>query len=123
MVIHPQSIVHSLVEYHDGSVVAQLGIPDMRIPIAYALSYPQRLELGLTRLRLSQCGGLDFAQPDHGRFPALQLAYDALAAGGVKPAALNAANEIAVEPICRPDRLYPHSGNRRFGLDRNRPGR
>lgn len=97
VVVHPQSIVHSLVEYRDGSVVAQLGIPDMRIPIAYALSYPERLELGLSRLGLAQCGGLTFEQPDHDRFPALELAYEALAMGGVKPAALNAANEVAVD--------------------------
>ena len=97
IVVHPQSIVHSLVEYQDGSVVAQLGIPDMRIPIAYALSYPERLELGLKRLSLAQCGGLTFEQPDHARFPALRMAYDALAMGGVKPAILNAANEVAVE--------------------------
>ncbi|HBI13997.1 MAG TPA: 1-deoxy-D-xylulose-5-phosphate reductoisomerase [Desulfobulbaceae bacterium] len=97
VVVHPQSIVHSLVEYIDGSVVAQLGIPDMRIPIAYALSYPERLGLGLSRLSLSQCGNLSFAKPDYGRFPALQLAFDALAQGGTKPAVLNAANEIAVE--------------------------
>jgi len=97
VVVHPQSIVHSLVEYRDGSVVAQLGIPDMRIPIAYALSYPERLELGLSRLSLAQCGGLAFEQPDHQRFPALRMAYEALAMGGVKPAVLNAANEVAVE--------------------------
>ncbi|MHB8811090.1 MAG: 1-deoxy-D-xylulose-5-phosphate reductoisomerase [Desulfobulbaceae bacterium] len=97
VVVHPQSIVHSLVEYIDGSVVAQLGIPDMRIPIAYALSYPERLGLGLSRLSLSQCGSLSFAKPDHERFPALQLAFAALAQGGTKPAMLNAANEIAVE--------------------------
>ncbi len=97
VVVHPQSIVHSLVEYRDGSVVAQLGIPDMRIPIAYALSYPERLELGLSRLSLSACGGLDFEPPDHERFPALRLAFGALTTGGVKPAALNAANEVAVE--------------------------
>jgi 1-deoxy-D-xylulose-5-phosphate reductoisomerase len=97
VVVHPQSIVHSLVEYRDGSVVAQLGIPDMRIPIAYALSFPERLELGLSRLNLAQCGGLAFEPPDHVRFPALHLAYEALAMGGVKPAALNAANEVAVE--------------------------
>ena len=97
VVVHPQSIVHSLVEYRDGSVVAQLGIPDMRIPIAYALSFPKRLELGLSRLNLAQCGGLAFGSPDHVRFPALRLAYEALAMGGVKPAALNAANEVAVE--------------------------
>ncbi len=97
VVVHPQSIVHSLVEYRDGSVVAQLGIPDMRIPIAYALSYPERLELGLSRLNLAACGALDFEPPDHARFPALQLAYEALALGGIKPATLNAANEVAVE--------------------------
>ena len=96
VVVHPQSIVHSLVEYIDGSVVAQLGIPDMRIPIAYALSYPERLGLGLSRLSLSQCGSLSFAKPDYQRFPALQLAFDALDQGGTRPAVLNAANEIAV---------------------------
>ncbi|MFP7754926.1 1-deoxy-D-xylulose-5-phosphate reductoisomerase [Thermodesulfobacteriota bacterium B35] len=97
VVVHPQSIVHSLVEFRDGSVVAQLGIPDMRIPIAYALSYPERMDLGLTRLSLSQCGNLSFEEPDYERFPALQLAFAALEQGGVKPAMLNAANEVAVE--------------------------
>ncbi len=97
VVIHPQSIVHSLVEYQDGSVLAQLGIPDMRIPIAYALSYPQRLSLNLKRLSLSQCANLQFDEPDYQRFPALQLAFDALSNGGVLPAVLNAANEEAVE--------------------------
>lgn len=97
VVVHPQSIVHSLVEFIDGSVVAQLGIPDMRIPIAYALSYPQRLALGLSRLSLSECGNLSFEKPDYASFPALQLAFDVLQQGGVKPAVLNAANEVAVE--------------------------
>lgn len=97
VVVHPQSIVHSLVEFQDGSVVGQLGIPDMRIPIAYALSYPERLELGLSRLDLAQCGNLTFEPPDLDRFPALRLAFEALAQGGVKPAALNAANEVAVD--------------------------
>ena len=97
VVVHPQSIVHSLVEYRDGAVLAQLGIPDMRIPIAYALAYPERLDLGLARLNLTQCGDLAFEQPDHQRFPALRMAYAALAMGGVKPAVLNAANEVAVE--------------------------
>jgi 1-deoxy-D-xylulose-5-phosphate reductoisomerase len=96
VVIHPQSIVHSLVEFIDGSVVAQLGIPDMRIPIAYALSYPERLGLGLSKLSLSQCGSLSFEKPDYERFPALQLAFDVLEMGGTKPAVLNAANEVAV---------------------------
>ena len=85
-----------MVEFRDGSVVAQLGIPDMRIPIAYALSYPQRLPLNLPRLTLSQCSDLSFEQPDMVRFPALHLAFTALAEGGVKPAVLNAANEVAV---------------------------
>lgn len=96
VVVHPQSIVHSLVEYIDGSVVAQLGIPDMRIPIAYALSYPERLSLGLSRLSLSACGSLNFEKPDYDRFPSLGLAFAALKEGGVKPAVLNAANEVAV---------------------------
>jgi 1-deoxy-D-xylulose-5-phosphate reductoisomerase len=97
VVVHPQSIVHSLVEFIDGSVVAQLGIPDMRIPIAYALSYPERLGLGLSRLSLTGCGNLSFEKPDYDSFPALQMAFEALAQGGVMPAVLNAANEVAVE--------------------------
>ncbi|MCI5148434.1 MAG: 1-deoxy-D-xylulose-5-phosphate reductoisomerase [Candidatus Electrothrix sp. MAN1_4] len=96
VVVHPESIVHSLVEYIDGSVVAQLGIPDMQIPIAYALSYPERLPLNLSRLSLSDCGNLSFEQPDYKRFPALQLAFKVMEEGGVKPAVLNAANEVAV---------------------------
>ena len=96
VLVHPQSIVHSLVEFRDGSVVAQLGIPDMKIPIAYALSYPERLDLGLSPLSLADCGGLSFEPPDFDRFPALRLAYQALSMGGVMPAALNAANEVAV---------------------------
>ncbi len=95
--VHPQSIVHSLVEYLDGSVIAQLGVPDMRIPIAYALSYPERMNLGLSSLDLFTCGELEFFKPDRTCFPALQLAFDALEAGGTMPAVLNAANEIAVE--------------------------
>ncbi len=97
VVVHPQSIVHSLVEYHDGSVLAQMGVPDMRIPIAYALSYPERMVLELPSLKLSQCGSLEFIEPDYTTFPALQLAFDALETGGVAPAVLNAANEVAVE--------------------------
>ena len=97
VVVHPQSIVHSLVEFVDGSVVAQLGIPDMRIPIGYALTYPKRLPLALPRLSLSQCSDLCFEQPDMNRFPALGLAFAALRAGGVQPAVLNAANEVAVD--------------------------
>lgn len=94
--IHPQSIVHSLVEYVDGSVIAQLGIPDMRVPIAYALTYPRRLPLRLPPLDLFAVGQLTFERPDLERFPCLRLAYDAARVSGTMPAALNAANEVAV---------------------------
>jgi len=94
--IHPQSIVHSMVEYVDGSVIAQLGIPDMKTPIAYALSYPERLPLDLPPLDLCRLGQLTFRDPDPERFPCLELAYQALAAGGSAPAVLNAANEVVV---------------------------
>jgi 1-deoxy-D-xylulose-5-phosphate reductoisomerase len=97
VVIHPQSVVHSLVEYVDGSVIAQLGNPDMRTPIAHALAHPERIEAGVEFLDLARTGVLHFESPDAGRFPCLQLAYDALAAGARAPAILNAANEIAVE--------------------------
>ncbi|PIE57929.1 MAG: 1-deoxy-D-xylulose-5-phosphate reductoisomerase [Desulfobulbus propionicus] len=97
VVVHPQSIVHSLVEFLDGSVVAQMGIPDMQIPIAYALSYPERLRLNLPRLDLVSCRALTFEEPDHDRFPALSLAFEALRKGGLQPAVLNAANEVAVD--------------------------
>lgn len=96
VVVHPQSIVHSLVEYRDGSVLAQLGIPDMRIPIAYALSYPERMPLKLQSLNLWECGDLKFCEPDYDRFPALRLAFEALERGGTSSAVLNAANEVAV---------------------------
>ena len=95
--IHPQSIVHSMVEYCDGAVIAQLGVPDMKTPIAYALSYPERIPLKLPPLDLCSIGSLTFEEPDLQRFPCLKLAYAAIAAGGVAPAVLNAANEIAVE--------------------------
>ncbi len=97
VVVHPQSIVHSLVEFQDGSVIAQLGIPDMRIPIAYALSYPRRLKMSLPGLNLAQCSNLEFHKPDYERFPALSLAFLAIEKGGVLPAVLNAANEVAVD--------------------------
>ncbi len=96
VLVHPQSIVHSLVEFVDGSVVAQLGIPDMRVPISYALSYPERLPTGLSRLNLTECRDLSFLEPDTARFPALQVANEACRLGGCKPAVLNAANEVAV---------------------------
>ena len=96
IVIHPQSVVHSMVEYHDGSVLAQLGAPDMRIPIAFTLAWPQRMETPCQRLDLVKVGTLTFEAPDFDRFPALGLARAALLAGGAKPAVLNAANEVAV---------------------------
>jgi 1-deoxy-D-xylulose-5-phosphate reductoisomerase len=97
VLIHPQSIVHSLVEYADGSVLAQLSNPDMRVPIANALAYPERIDSGAQSLNLSEIGNLSFERPDLSRFPCLALAYDALRAGGTAPAVLNAANEVAVE--------------------------
>jgi 1-deoxy-D-xylulose-5-phosphate reductoisomerase len=96
VVIHPQSVVHSMVRYQDGSVMAQLGIPDMRIPIAYALAYPHRLKGGWKPLELTQHSELNFLAVEKKRFPALALAYEALKEGGTMPAVLNAANEIAV---------------------------
>ncbi len=96
VLMHPQSLVHSLVEFVDGSVVAQLGIPDMRVPISYALSYPERLPTGLSRLNLTECSNLSFFEYDSQRFPALQIAYEACMTGGCTPAVLNAANEVAV---------------------------
>lgn len=97
ILVHPQSIVHSMVEFIDGSVVAQMGIPDMRIPIAYALSYPDRLRTELPPLNLAQIGSLQFLRPDFAKFPALRLAYQVCRQGGTLPAAFNAANEVAVE--------------------------
>jgi 1-deoxy-D-xylulose-5-phosphate reductoisomerase len=96
VVVHPQSVVHSLVEYVDGSVLAQLGAPDMRIPIAYTLAWPERMETPCERLDLVRIGTLDFEPPDLERFPALRLAREALRQGGAEPAILNAANEIGV---------------------------
>jgi 1-deoxy-D-xylulose-5-phosphate reductoisomerase len=97
VVIHPQSVIHSLVEYVDGSVLAQLGHPDMRTPIAQALAHPQRIDAGVPRLELPALAALAFTSPDLERFPCLGLAYAALDAGGSAPVALNAANEVAVE--------------------------
>jgi len=96
IVVHPESIVHSLVEYLDGSVLAQLGAPDMRTPIAQALAWPERIESGVASLDLTAIGRLHFEQPDEERFPALRLARAAAEAGGTAPAMLNAANEVAV---------------------------
>ena len=97
IVIHRESIVHSLVEYRDGSVMAQLGLPDMRTPISYALNYPKRVPLDPPLLDLAEIGQLNFAQPDFTKFPCAKLAYDALQEGGGLPTTLNAANEIAVQ--------------------------
>ena len=96
IVIHPQSVIHSMVEFIDGSVIAQLGSPDMRIPIAYALAWPERIKTPAQRLDLATIGRLDFELPDLERFPALKLAREAHEAGGAAPIVLNAANEIAV---------------------------
>jgi 1-deoxy-D-xylulose-5-phosphate reductoisomerase len=96
ILIHPQSVVHSLVEFVDGSVLAQLGAPDMRVPIAYALAWPERIETPAERLNLAKIGKLDFETPDLTRFPALHLARSALEKGGAAPIVLNAANEVAV---------------------------
>jgi 1-deoxy-D-xylulose-5-phosphate reductoisomerase len=96
VVIHPQSVIHSLVQYQDGSVLAQLGNPDMRTPIAHALGWPERLDAGVAPLDLFKIGHLDFEEPDLGRFPCLDLAFQAARHGGTAPVVLNAANEVAV---------------------------
>lgn len=97
IVIHPQSIVHSMVEFIDGSIISQMGRPDMRTPIAYALAWPERIESGVSSLDLFSMANLEFEQPDHARFPCIKLAEDAMRSGGIMPAVLNAANEIAVQ--------------------------
>ena len=96
VVVHPESVIHSMVEFRDGAVIAQLACPDMREPIAFALAFPQRLDIGARRLDFAALGGLTFEAPDTGRFPCLELAYEALRRGGNAPCALNAANEVAV---------------------------
>lgn len=101
IVVHPQSVVHSMVEYCDGSVLAQLGSPDMRTPIAYALAWPERIKVDVPRLDFATIGGLNFQQPDTERFPALRLARQALQEGGTLPTVLNGANEVAVEAFLR----------------------
>jgi 1-deoxy-D-xylulose-5-phosphate reductoisomerase len=97
VVIHPQSVIHSMVSYVDGSVIAELGNPDMRTPIANALAFPERIESGVGQLDLTAIGTLQFEKPDFARFPCLALAFEALEAGGTAPALLNAANEVAVQ--------------------------
>ncbi|MFP5383434.1 MAG: 1-deoxy-D-xylulose-5-phosphate reductoisomerase [Gammaproteobacteria bacterium] len=107
VVVHPQSVVHSMVEYVDGSVLAQLGSPDMRTPIAHALAWPERVEAGVSFLDLVQRGRLDFEAPDETRFPCLRLAREAMLAGGNAPAVLNAANEVAVEAFLEGRLSFP----------------
>ena len=101
VLVHPQSVIHGLVFYRDGSVLAQLGSPDMRIPIAHTLAWPERMTTPSPRLDLASLATLDFMEPDTDRFPALRLARDALRAGGGAPAILNAANEVAVEAFMK----------------------
>ncbi|MCC7486853.1 MAG: 1-deoxy-D-xylulose-5-phosphate reductoisomerase [Burkholderiales bacterium] len=107
VLIHPESVIHSLVEYLDGSVIAQLGNPDMRTPIACALGFPERISAGVDYLDLARTGALHFERPDLGRFPCLRLAYEALRAGGSAPTALNAANEVAVAEFFRGALRFP----------------
>jgi 1-deoxy-D-xylulose-5-phosphate reductoisomerase len=107
VVVHPQSIVHSMVEFLDGSVLAQLGLPDMRVPIAVALAHPERLPLDSPRLDLAALGRLDFETPDRKRFPCLDLAYAALAADEAAPAVLNAANEVSVAAFLAGEISFP----------------
>ncbi len=107
ILIHPQSIVHSMVELTDGSILAQLGVTDMRYAIQYALTYPERLPTPLPRLTFSPSLSLDFHPPDRGRFPCLDLAYHAIRVGGTMPAVLNAANEVAVEAFLQRQISFP----------------
>ena len=97
VMVHRESIIHSLVEYEDRSMIAQLGLPDMRTPISYAMRYPERLPLDLPSLDLTEIGTLSFCKPDHDRFPCLNLGYESLRTGGTMPATMNAANEVAVD--------------------------
>jgi 1-deoxy-D-xylulose-5-phosphate reductoisomerase len=97
IIVHPQSIIHSMIEFVDTSVMAQLGIPDMRVPIAYALTFPDRIECALPTLNLAAIKQLTFEEPDYDKFPCIKLAQDSLEAGQSMPAVLNAANEVAVQ--------------------------
>jgi 1-deoxy-D-xylulose-5-phosphate reductoisomerase len=101
VIVHPQSVIHSMVEMVDGSVIAQLGVTDMKHPIQYALTYPERREGCSSPLDLAGLGGLTFEEPDLERFPCLDLAFQALRMGGTAPAALNAANEVAVDAFLK----------------------
>jgi len=108
VLIHPQSVVHSMVRYRDGSVIAQLGQPDMRTPIAYGLAWPERIESGVPALSLTQLAALNFSEPDLARFPCLSLAFAAAKAGGTAPTVLNAANEVAVAAFLDQGMPYLH---------------
>ena len=108
VVVHPQSVVHSMVEYEDGSVLAQLGNPDMRTPIAHALAWPDRIASGVEPLDPVSTSRLDFEAPDFDRFPCLRLGFEAARAGGSAPAALNAANEVAVDEFLNRRLRFTH---------------
>lgn len=115
VVIHPQSIIHSMVQFCDGSIKAQMGLPDMKLPIQYALTYPERLPNNYERTNLSQIGKLTFSAPDMEKFECLKLAYQALEAGGTAPCILNAANEVAVDKFLKGKIIFsriPHLINR-----------
>lgn len=101
IVVHPQSVIHSMVQFTDGAVLAQLGVPDMRLPIQYALTYPERVPLSVDRLDFAALGSLTFRRPDTGRFPCIRLAYESIACGGSMPCTMNAANEVAVHAFLR----------------------
>ena len=107
VVIHPQSIVHSIVEYVDGSMIAQMGLPDMRTPIAHVLGYPDRIKSGVGSLKLTQLAGLNFHEPDFDRFPALRLAFEALKGEDSLTAIFNAANEVAVDAFLNRQISFP----------------
>ncbi len=106
VVVHPQSIIHSMVTFNDGAVMAQCGVPDMELPIQYALTYPERLAIDTPRLSLAEIGALTFFEPDHKKFPCLNLCIEAGKAGGTVPAVLNASNEIAVELFLKEQIAY-----------------
>ena len=101
VVIHPQSLIHSMVEFVDGSVIAQISKPDMRYAIQYAMTYPERVDGALEKLDFKTLGKLEFAEPDFKKYPSLDMAYAALRAGGTLPAVMNAANEVAVDHFCK----------------------
>jgi len=108
VVVHPQSVIHSMVQYVDGSVLAQLGNPDMRTPIAHAMAWPERIESGVENLNIFDVAQLDFVTPDFDRFPCLRLAYESLRKGGTSTTVLNAANEIAVDAFLNETISFPH---------------